>query len=241
MRLGIVEHREVGGLWTTDSRKPQARFFINNENKAMHSRSITNSQTLSALRIVLATLALTVLGTAAADEDGHGNVPGSTSTNAPANSSAKVESPDSRFHLNALSLNVYGLAYHPDRKTVHRKNLDNEFNPGLALHYELGNSARGVTFAEVGAYRDSGSNLAQFASLGYQFNLGEHWRIGGALAAFNSKTYNRGVTFLGMIPLVSYDIDGVQLNAVYFPKVGDYNEVAAFGFYVTLPVGRWMQ
>ena len=160
---------------------------------------------------------------------------------APANSSQQAESTDSRFRLDALSLNVYGLAYHPIASTVHRKNLDNEFNPGLGLHYELGNSTRGVTFAEVGAYRDSGSNLAQFASLGYQFKLGEHWRIGGALAAFSSKTYNRGVTFLGMIPLVTYDLGHVQLNGVYFPKVGDYNEVAAFGFYVTLPIGQWMR
>jgi len=207
----------------------------------MQSRPKTNSQTLPVLRIVLATLALTMLGTAAADEDAHGNVPAGSSTNAPANSPEKVESPDSWFHLDALSLNVYGLAYHPDRNTVHRKNLDNEFNPGLALHYELGNSERGVTFAEVGAYRDSGSNLAQFASFGYQFKMGEHWRIGGALAAFSSETYNRGVTFLAMIPLLTYDLGVAQLNAVYFPKVGSYNQVASFGFYVTLPVGRWMQ
>ena len=194
---------------------------------------------MSVLRAVFAALALTVLGTAAADEDGSGAVAAGASVNASVIPSEQVEPQDSRFHLDALSLNVYGLAYHPDRETVHRQHLDNEFNPGLGLQYELDNDARGVTFAEVGAYRDSGRNWAKFATLGYQFKFGERWRIGGALAAVNSRTYNRGVTFVGMIPLVTYDLGRVQLNAVYFPKIGHYNEVDAFAFYITLPVGQW--
>ena len=180
-----------------------------------------------------------MFGIAAADEGSSGALAGNAATNATAISSEPAASPDSRFHLDALSLNVYGLAYHPDRATVHRQHLDNEFNPGLAVHYELLENARRVTFAEVGAYRDSGRNWAKFAGLGYQFKFGERWRIGGALAAVNSRTYNRGVTFVGMIPLVTYDLGHVQLNAVYFPKFGHYNEVDAFGFYLTLPVGKW--
>lgn len=145
-----------------------------------------------------------------------------------------------RFDLDKLDLNIYGLAYHPDRETVERENLDNEFNPGLGLHYELGNTERGITFAEIGAYRDSGSNTATFLALGYQFKLGEHWLFGGAVAAMNSKTYNRGVAFVGMFPLVTYDFGPVKVNAVYFPKVANYNEVAAFGLYVSIPLGRCM-
>ena len=175
------------------------------------------------LRAAFAVLTLAVINTAAADKEG------------------SADAQESRSRLDALSVNVYGLAYHPDRETVHREHLDNEFNPGLGLHYELDHDARGVTFAELGGYRDSGSNWAKFASLGYQFKMGEHWRIGGALAAFNSQTYNRGVTFLAMIPLLTYDLVGVQLNAVYFPKIGNYNEVAAFGFYATIPVGQWLR
>ena len=182
---------------------------------------------------------MTLLGTAAADEDGSGAVARSASTNASAIYSAQVEPPDSWFNLDALDLNVYGFAYHPDRETVHRENLDNEFNPGLGLHYELDNDVRGITFAEVGAYRDSGRNWAKFAGLGYQFKVGERWRIGGALAAVNSRTYNRGVTFVGMIPLITYDIGCIKLNAAYFPKFGHYNEVDAFGFYISIPLGQW--
>ena len=134
---------------------------------------------------------------------------------------------------------MYGLAYHPDRETVHRLHLDNEVNPGLGLHYDFIDNKRGVTFAEVGAYQDSGSNLAKFAALGYQFKFGEHWKIGGALAVVHSVTYNNGVTFLGMFPLITYDAGPVKLNAVYFPKIGDLNEVAAYGFYISIPFGQF--
>ena len=102
----------------------------------------------------------------------------------------------------------------------------------------MADDARGVTFAEAGAYQDSGTNWAKFAALGYQFKFGQRWSIGGALAAVNSQTYNRGITFLGMIPLVTYDIGPIKLNAVYFPRFWRYNEVAAFGFYIGIPLGN---
>ena len=133
---------------------------------------------------------------------------------------------------------MYGLAYHPDREAVHRLHLDNEVNLGVGLHYDFRDNERGVTFAEIGAYEDSGSHLAKFVSLGYQFKFGERWKIGGAVAVVQSQTYNDGVTFLGMFPLVTYDAGPVKLNAVYFPKFGEFNEVAAFGFYISIPLGQ---
>jgi hypothetical protein len=39
-----------------------------------------------------------------------------------------------------------------------------------------------------------------------------------------------------MIPLITYDFGRVKLNAVYFPKFWHYNEVAAFGFYLSIPL-----
>ena len=133
---------------------------------------------------------------------------------------------------------MYGFSYHPDREEVHRLNLDNEVNPGLGLHYQLFNDARGITFVEAGAYYDSGRNWANFAALGYQFKIGERWRIGGALSVVHSQTYNSGTTLIGMIPLVTCDLGRIKLNAAYFPKFGDYNEVAAFGFYISIPLGQ---
>ncbi|MEO8157971.1 MAG: hypothetical protein ABI648_09260 [Betaproteobacteria bacterium] len=140
-----------------------------------------------------------------------------------------------------IDINVYGLAYHPDREAVHRLNLDNQVNPGLGLHYALVDDLRGTTFAEVGTYRDSGRNQATFAELGYQFKLSERWRIGAALALVESRTYNGGTTFLGMIPLITYDLGPLKLNAVYFPKIGHYNEVAAYGFYLSIPLQWWLR
>ena len=137
-----------------------------------------------------------------------------------------------------LHLNVYGFAHHPDREVAHRFGMDNDFNPGLALHYELPVATWGVTFGELGTYYDSGRNWALFAALGYQFKLGPRWRLGGAVAAMHSPTYNRGTGFVGMIPLLTYDAGGVKLNGVYFPKFGEFNKLDAFGFYVAIGLGR---
>jgi hypothetical protein len=193
------------------------------------------------LQAVFFALALTGLSAAAADHDVDGGTAGGSATDAAEISSEPARSKDFWFDINALDLNVYGLAYHPDRATVHREHLDNQVNPGLALHYELTNSDRGVSFTEAGAYYDSGRNWAKFLALGYQFKLGDRWRVGGALAAMDSRTYNHGVAFVGMVPLVTYDMGPVKLNAVYFPKVANYNEVAAFGFYFSIPLGKWAQ
>jgi hypothetical protein len=193
------------------------------------------------LRTVFVAVALTGCGSTAAPVDASQGVVGGAGDDAPGNSSKLSGPAASWFHLDALELNVYGLSYHPDRETVHREGLDNQVNPGLALHYELVNDARSVTFTELGAYRDSGRNLAKFVALGYQFKYGQHWRIGGALAAMDSETYNNGVAFVGMIPLITYDAGPLKLNAVYFPKFANYNEIAAYGFYITLPLGRWLR
>jgi hypothetical protein len=41
-----------------------------------------------------------------------------------------------------------------------------------------------------------------------------------------------------MIPLLTLDLGRIKLNAVYLPKFGDYNEVEAFGFYLSFPIGK---
>lgn len=185
---------------------------------------------------VLFVLAISGLEAVAAD-NGDERTSAGSGTSATATSSEPIRQADTWFDRDKLDLNVYGLAYHPDRDTVHRQNLDNEFNPGLGLHYELDNDAKSITFAEIGFYKDSGDNWSKFAALGYQFKLGEYWRVGGALAAMHSRTYNRGVTFVAMIPLLTLDLGRIKLNAVYFPKFGNYNKVDAFGFYLSIPFG----
>ena len=179
------------------------------------------------LHILATALALSTPAAAAAAD---GATEGS-----PASSPRESPPADNWLNLDALDLNVYGFSYHPDRETVKRLGLDNEFNPGLGFNYELLDDARGITFVQAGAYYDSGRNWAKFAGLGYQFKWGERWRIGGAVAVIHSRTYNEGAAFIGMIPLITYDFGPIKVNAVYFPKFGNRNEVAAYGLYFSIP------
>ena len=91
---------------------------------------------------------------------------------------------------------------------------------------------------EAGFYRDSGSHLAKIAGLGYQYKLGRRWRLGGALTAVHSQTYNDGNLFVAPIPILTYDLGAVKLNAIFVPRSREYNEFAVFGFYVGVPIGR---
>lgn len=194
-----------------------------------------NTHMRSALaRVIFAGLAMTGYAAIAEDNDNAGIA---AKTGSGAEGSWPIQE-DVRFDINALNLNVYGLSYHPDREAVHRLDLGNQVNPGLGLHYVLDQNARGVTFVELGGYYDSGRSWAKFIGLGYQFKVGKRWRVGGALAAMHSQTYNDGIGFVGMIPLVTYDLGRVTLNAAYYPKFGHYNEVAAFGFYISIPFGK---
>jgi len=91
---------------------------------------------------------------------------------------------------------------------------------------------------EAGFYQDSGSRTAKIAGLGYQYKLGRRWRLGGALLGVQSETYNDGRFFVAPIPILTYDLGPVKLNAIYVPAYGDYNEFAVFGFYFSMPLGR---
>jgi hypothetical protein len=98
--------------------------------------------------------------------------------------------------------------------------------------------ARSIQFVEAGFYRDSGSHVAKIAGMGYQFKLGQRWRLGGALFGVQSETYNAGSPFIAPVPIVTYGLGTVKLNAVYMPRYGDYNPFAVFGFYFSVPLAR---
>jgi hypothetical protein len=130
---------------------------------------------------------------------------------------------------------VYGFSYHPDREGVRSAGLDNELNLGLGLNYTVQEDSRGIGFVEAGFYRDSGSHLAKVAGMGYQFKLGRHWRLGGAVLGLQSETYNHGGAFIAPLPILTYDFGKVKLNALYAPRYGEYNAFAVFGFYFSVP------
>ena len=116
--------------------------------------------------------------------------------------------------------------------------MDNPLNLGLGLNYTLHEDERGVGFVEGGFYRDSGSHVAKLAGAGYQFKLGERWRLGGALVGVQSPTYNHGRFFIAPLPILTYDLGAVKLNAIYVPRYGEYNQFAVFGFYFSIPMGK---
>ena len=43
------------------------------------------------------------------------------------------------------------------------------------------------------------------------------------------------------IKQLSQRLGRIKLNAVYMSKFGQYNEVDAFGFYISIPLGQWTQ
>jgi hypothetical protein len=116
--------------------------------------------------------------------------------------------------------------------------LDNELNVGAGLNYTFHEDERGIGFVEAGLYGDSGNNLAKVAGIGYQYKLGKGWRLGGALLAVQSETYNNGNAFIAPIPLLTYDFGPVAVNAIYVPKYGDYNQFAVFGVYFSIPLTK---
>ena len=88
---------------------------------------------------------------------------------------------------------------------------------------------------EAGFYRDSGSNWAKVAGAGYQLKFGERWLLGGALMGVDSPTYNHGRFFIAPLPMATYDLGAVKLNAIYVPRY-QFNHFAVFGLYFSIPL-----
>lgn len=74
--------------------------------------------------------------------------------------------------------------------------------------------------------------------MGYQYKFFDNWRFGAAVLAVQSKTYNNGDAFIAPLPILTYDLGAVKLNAIYVPKYGDYNRFAVFGLYFSFPLAR---
>ena len=132
-----------------------------------------------------------------------------------------------------LGVNVYGFSYHVERERARELGVDNELNPGLGLRYRWKHGERLDWILDAGAYRDSGRNRALFAAAGGTWQVAGGLRVGGALAAFHSDTYNDGKAFLAPVPIASYDWPRVTLNAVYLPKFSSLNEINTIGVWVT--------
>lgn len=136
------------------------------------------------------------------------------------------------------SINLYGLSHHWERDRAHALGVDNEFNPGLGLRYALAPVKPCQTpFVEAAFYRDSGRTTAVYAALGcLGLELAPGLRLGAAITAFHSDSYNRGDPFIAPVPLLSWQLEPVTLNFIHFPRVKGFNDINTTGLYVSLPL-----
>jgi hypothetical protein len=132
-----------------------------------------------------------------------------------------------------LGVSFYGLAYHFDRSRARDMGLDNEFIAGLGLRYRIPHSERLQWVFEAAAYNDSARNTALIAGGGALWKVTPGWRLGGALAAFKSDTYNRGDPFIAPLPLAAYEFRSVTLNFTFIPKMSEVNDVATLAVWLT--------
>ena len=93
--------------------------------------------------------------------------------------------------------------------------------------------------AEGGFYKDSGSHWAKFVGVSYQYRLSQRWRLGADLLLVQSPTYNQGNPFVAPIPHLSVDLGAAKINAIYIPKVQDYDVLSVLGVYLSIPLKTW--
>jgi hypothetical protein len=132
-----------------------------------------------------------------------------------------------------LGINIYGLSYHFDREEAEARGLDNEVNPGLGLRYRIPRQEFDW-FLDGGTHRDSARNTAVYAGGGAFWKPTQRLRLGGALALFQSDTYNDGDPFIAPVPLVAYEWRPATITMAYFPKIEGVNEIHTLGFWLTL-------
>ena len=138
-----------------------------------------------------------------------------------------------------LGINVYGLSYHFDRDRAQALGVDNGVNPGLGFRYQFAEWERWRFFADAGAFRDSGRQIAAYGGVGALWQVAGGFQAGAALVVMGSDTYNDGRTFIAPLPLLAWDFGPVTLNATFFPKIARFNDIATLGFWVTLWPERW--
>jgi hypothetical protein len=132
-----------------------------------------------------------------------------------------------------LGLNLFGLAYHVDSDRAREAGLDNELIAGVGLRYRAAHSERLQWIFDLSAYHDSGRNTAYLAGAGALWKVSAGWRLGGALAALQSDTYNRGRAFVAPLPLAAYEFRSVTLNFTYVPRLSEINDVATLAAWLT--------
>ena len=132
-----------------------------------------------------------------------------------------------------IGINVYGASYHFDRDKAKQMGLTHEFNPGLGLRWRREASETWDYFVDGGFYSDSKANTAVLFGGGGLWHATDHLRLGAALVALKSDTYNSGKGFVAPLPVAMYEGRRMTFNVVYMPKWQDVNRTNQVGFWLT--------
>ena len=133
-----------------------------------------------------------------------------------------------------LGLNIFGLSFHTNRSAGY-----NEVNPGLGLRYVFARpSPNWALFGDASFYYDSNREWAKYVALGAYYSLSPSWKIGGALAYGQSRSYNEGQPFFAPIPGVAFLYRRIAFNMVVLPSDEAAAKIAGFAFFLTVPLER---
>jgi hypothetical protein len=139
----------------------------------------------------------------------------------------------------ALGVNLYALSYHFERERARQLGLDNSFNPGLGLRYRRAYGEHIDWILDAGVYHDSGRNTAWVAGGGALWKVSQSsLRLGVALAALRSDSYNRGELFVAPLPIAAWEFRSGMLNVMVAPRLEALNKVTTVGFWYTYWIGR---
>lgn len=139
-----------------------------------------------------------------------------------------------------IGVNLFGVSYHYDAREYREGDTLKEYNqtnPGAGIQYVLNPSAHGRWFAESGKFRDSKSNAAFYAGLGWKYFPVSAIGVGAALVYLHSETYGVPVAPL---PVISARVGAASLNATWIPAL-DAGESGAIAVYATVHLWRSRQ
>lgn len=131
-----------------------------------------------------------------------------------------------------LGLNLYGLSYHFDRKTVEGISF-NEFNQGFGFNYQFVNIRRLDFSLEASLYKDSLNHTARYISLNVKYRVfTEVVKLGVLIAAYRSESVSEA-WIPAVIPVLTFQYRDIGFNFVYIPEFPNINAYDSIGFYIT--------
>jgi len=129
---------------------------------------------------------------------------------------------------------VFGASYHYQSRTyedVSGTKKYEQWNYGAGLEYVIHDGHRNLFTVDGGAYRDSKDNANIFGGPLWRFKFTNRLSAGIGVTLLTSPTYG-GLGFWPL-PVVTYRVNRVSINAVWLPSL-DPSDSSALGFFATL-------